>query len=175
MRIRTLTAVTASILAVGLMTTGAAAYAATQETTGTRQSTFIDGVPAPQDDTFIDGVPAPSQDEDVTPDNEQGIVLDGQPAPLFLTPADLARGPVTLAPGQLLVVVLDAENGGIFTGTGGTEDNAVVVFDAATAGATDDNASFNAAFSAGKVGATKAWIVSPDGQRTAFDITVAAS
>ncbi len=175
MRIRTLTAVTASILAVGLISTGAAAYAAAQATPASDQSTFIDGVPAPQDDTFIDGVPTPSQDEDVTPDNEQGIVLDGQPAPLFLTPADLAKGPVTLAPGQSLIVVLDTENGGRFTGTGGTEDNTVATFDAATTGATDDDASFNAAFSGEKVGTTKGWIAGADGQRTTFDIIVAAS
>ncbi|MDQ1175441.1 hypothetical protein [Microbacterium sp. SORGH_AS_0421] len=175
MRIRTLTAVTASILAVGLMTTGAAAYAAAQETPNPDQSTFIDGVPAPQDDTFIDGVPSPSQDEDVTPDNEEGIFIDGQPAPLFVTPADLAKGPVTLAPGQSLIIVMDTETGGTFTGTGGTDDSTIVTFEAATTGATDDDASFNAAFSAEKAGMTKGWVAGPDGHRTIFDITVAAS
>jgi len=163
MRIRTLTAVTASILALGLMTTGAAAYAAAQET------------PQPDQSTFIDGVPSPSDDEDITPDNEEGLFIDGEPAPLIVTPADLAQGPVTLAPGQLLIVVLDAENGGIFSGTGGSDDNAVVAFEAATTGATDDDASFNASFSAEKPGTTSAWIVGADGQRTTFDITVAAS
>jgi len=163
MRIRTLSAVAASILAVGLLTGGAAAFAASHET------------PATEQDTFIDGVPAPDQEEDVTPDNEEGVFIDGMPAPLFVTPADLAKGPVTLVAGQSLIVVLDVENGGIFTGTGGTDDDAVVHFDAATVGADDDEASFNAGFSAEKAGTTKGWIAGPDGQRTTFDITVAAS
>lgn len=163
MRIRTLTVVTASILAVGLMTTGAAAYASVQETHDSNQS------------TFIDGVPSPDQDEDATLDNEEGLFIDAQPAPLFVTPADLAKGPVTLAPGQSLVVVTDAENGGTFTGTGGTDDDSIVTFEAAATGATDDDASFNAAFSAQKAGTTTGWIAGPDGHRTTFDITVVAS
>jgi len=162
MRIRTLTSVTASILALGLLTGGAAAFAASQEPTADDRGTFIDGVPAPDDN------------EDVAPDDEQGFFIDGMPAPLFVTPADLAKGPVTLTTGQSLVVVLDTENGGIFTGTGGTDDDAVVHFDAATVGADDDEASFNAGFSAEKVGTTKGWIAGTDGQRTTFDITVVA-
>ncbi|WP_307219892.1 hypothetical protein [Microbacterium sp. SORGH_AS_0888] len=165
---------TASILAVGLMTTGAAAYAATQATPNPDQRTFIDGVPTP-DDTFIDGVPSPNHDEDVTPDNEEGSFINGQPAPLFITPANLAKGPVTLAPGQSLIIVTDTETGGTFTGTGGTDDNTIVTFEAATTGATDDDASFNAAFSAEKAGTTKGWIAGRDGHRTSFDITVATS
>lgn len=153
MRFRTLTAVTASILAVGMMTGAAAAFAATQETSAPDRGPFIESVVAPQDDTFVDGVPAP----------------------LFVTPADLAKGPVTLVPGQSLIVVLDAENGGIFTGPGGTDDDAVVHFDAAKVAADDDEASFNAGFSAEKAGTTKGWVAGPDGQRTTFDITVAAS
>jgi len=165
MRFRTLTAVTASILAAGVMTGAAAAFAATQETSAPDRGPFIESVVAPQDDTFIDGVPAPQDD----------TFVDGVPAPLFVTPADLAKGPVTLVPGQSLIVVLDVENGGIFTGTGGTDDDAVVHFDAATVAADDDEASFNAGFSAEKAGTTKGWIAGPDGPRTTFDITVAAS
>ncbi|MDQ1111608.1 hypothetical protein QE418_001056 [Microbacterium testaceum] len=156
MRIRTLSAVTASILAVGLMTGGAAAFA------------------APQSDTFVDGVPAPAGDADETPDAD-GVVLGGMPAPLMLTPADLAKGPVTLQVGQTLVVVLDADNGGAFTGTGGSDDDTVAHFDAAVLSPDDDEVSLNAAFSAGKAGTTKGWIAGADGQRTTFDITVAAA
>ncbi|MDQ1085135.1 MULTISPECIES: hypothetical protein [Microbacterium] len=163
MRIRTLSAVTASILAVGLMTGGAAAFAAAQE------------APTPDQSTFVDGVPAPTDEADATSENEEGIFIDGEPAPLFVTPADLAKGPVTLVTGQSLIVVLDTENGGIFTGTGGTDDDAVVHFDAATVGADDDEASFNAGFSAEKAGATKGWIIGTDGQRITFDITVTDS
>ena len=166
MRIRTLSAVTASILAAGLMTGGAAAFAAPQS------DTFIDGVPTPQSDTYIDGVPAPSTDE--TPDAD-GVVLGGIPAPLVLTPADLANGPVTLQVGQTLVVVLDADNGGAFTGTGGSDDDTVAHFDAAVLSPDDDEVSLNAAFSAEKAGITKGWIAGADGQRTTFDITVTAS
>ncbi|MDQ1206288.1 hypothetical protein [Microbacterium sp. SORGH_AS_0862] len=178
MRIRTLSAVTASILAVGLMTGGAAAFAATQSDTfvdgvpAPQSDTFVDGVPAPQDDTYIDGVPAPSADE--TPDAD-GVVLGGMPAPLMLTPADLAKGPVTLQVGQTLVIVLDADNGGAFTGTGGADDDTVAHFDAAVLSPDEDEVSLNAAFSAEKAGTTKGWIAGADGQRTTFDITVTAS
>jgi len=168
MRIRTLSAVTASILAVGLMTGGAAAFAAPQS------DTFVDGVPAPQSDTFVDGVPAPAGDADEAPDAD-GVVLGGMPAPLMLTPADLAKGPVTLQVGQTLVIVLDADNGGAFTGTGGSDDDSVAHFDAAVLSPDDDEVSLNAAFSAGKAGTTKGWIAGADGQRTTFDITVAAA
>ncbi|MDQ1135754.1 hypothetical protein QE410_000553 [Microbacterium sp. SORGH_AS 1204] len=173
MRIRTLSAVTASILAVGLMTGGAAAFAAPQESPAPQADTFVDGVPAPQDDTFIDGVPAPSGDDEA-PDAD-GVVLGGMPCPLVVTPADLAKGPVTLQLGQALIVVLDADNGGAFTGTGGADDDAVVHFDAAVLSSDDDEVSLNAAFSADKVGSTKGWIAGADGQRTTFDITVTAA
>lgn len=175
MRKRTLTAVTASLLIAGLMTTGAAALAVTHGASVADRGTFIDGVPTPNDDTFIDGVPSPVDEKDGTADDGQGAFVGGQPAPLIVSPDQLGTATITLAPDQALVVVQDAENGGLWTGRGGSADDAVLRFEPAVDGGTDDDPSFNAAFFAGGDGTTTAWIVGPDGKRIAFEVTVAAS
>jgi len=169
MRTRTLTALTVSILSVGLIAGGATAYAASGDDNGL----FIPGVPAPDSDTFIDGVPAPSPDDASA--SENGTFIRSEPAPLILTPGQLASKSIALVPGQALLIVRDVDNGGAWTGAGGTGDDAVVRFEAATTAAGDDEAEFTAAFFAEKTGATTAWVAGPDGQRTTFDLTVAAS
>ena len=142
MRKRIFTAVTASILTVGLLTGGAAAFAATQDdTSGSDETPFIHGVPAP----------------------------------LLVTPAELAKGPVSLEPGQALIIVPDADQEGVWTGTGGSDDDTLLHFVAAVTGATDDDVSLNAGFSAEKAGTTNGWIAGTYGQRITFDVTIAAS
>lgn len=148
MNIKTLTAVTAATAVIfigGLGFIGGTAVAALQDAV------------APHDNTSIDTVPAPADD-----------VIDAPSAPLILTPNQLAAGPVTLQPGQILLVVSDAPQGGTFTGTGGTSDDGIVQFEAA-----DDTD--NASFFAHKPGTTTAWVSGPDGQRVNFHITVATS
>ncbi|KSU56228.1 hypothetical protein M3672_12925 [Microbacterium enclense] len=164
MRKRILTAVTASILTAGLLTSGAAAFAAAQDDTGGG-----DEIP------FIHGVPTPDEYLDADTDADAGTFIEGVPAPLIVTPAELAKGPITLELGQALIVVPDADQDGVWSGTGGSDDDTVLHFEAAVIGATDDDASFNAGFSAEKAGTTKGWIAGPDGQRTTFDVTIAAS
>lgn len=144
MRKRIITAVTASVLTVGLLTAGAAAFAATQ------------------DDTSSGG------------EADAGTFIKGVPAPLIVTPAELAKGPVNLELGQALIVVPDANQDEVWTGTGGSDDDTLLHFESAATGATDDDASFNAGFSAEKAGTTKGWIAGPDGQRTTFNATITA-
>lgn len=148
MNIKTLTALTpatAVIFIGGLGLIGGTAVAALQDAI------------APHDNTYIDAVPAPAYD-----------AIDAPSAPLILTPSQLAAGPVTLQPGQTLLVVSDVPRGGTFTGTGGSSDDGIVQFEAADD--TDD-----ASFFAHKPGTTTAWVSGPDGQRVSFDITVATS
>ena len=162
MRKRIFTAVTASILTVGLLTGGAAAFAATQDdTSGSDETPFIHGVPTP--------------DENLDANTDDGSFIHGVPAPLLVTPAELAKGPVSLEPGQALIIVPDADQEGVWTGTGGSDDDTLLHFVAAVTGATDDDASLNAGFSAEKAGTTKGWIAGTDGQRITFDVTIAAS
>ncbi|MDQ1135252.1 hypothetical protein QE410_000051 [Microbacterium sp. SORGH_AS 1204] len=146
MNVKTLTAVTAAtavILIGGVGFIGGTAVSAMQNTVAPHDSTFIDGVPAPDDD-----------------------VIDAPVAPLIATPSQLAAGAVTLEPGQALLVVLDAPQGRTFPGTGGSDDDGIVQFEASDG--TDD-----AAFFAQKPGKTTAWVSGADGQRVSFDVTVA--
>ncbi|MDQ1176528.1 hypothetical protein [Microbacterium sp. SORGH_AS_0421] len=148
MNTKTLTALT---VAVAVILVGGAGFIG-----GTAVTARHDAV-APHDSTFIDGVPAPDDD-----------TIDAPSAPLILTPNQLAAGAVTLKPGQVLLVVSAAPQGGTFTGTGGSSDDGIVQFEAADD--TDD-----ASFFAHKPGKTTAWVSGPDGQRVSFDITVATS
>ncbi len=146
------------------MTGGAAAFAATQDdTSGGDETPFISGVSTP-DEHLDDGGEA-----------DAGTFLKGVPAPLIVTPAELAKGPVSLELGQTLIVVPDADQDGVWTGTGGSDDDTLLHFESAVTGATDDDPSFNAGFSAEKVGTTKGWVAGPDGKRTTFDVTITAS
>jgi len=148
MNVKTLTALTAATAAIfigGLGFIGGTAVAALQDTI------------APHDNTYIDVVRAPADD-----------AIDAPSAPLILPPNQLAAGPLTLQPGQTLLIVSDAPQGGTFKGTGGSSDDGIVQFEAADD--TDD-----ASFFAHKPGTTTAWVSEPDGQRVSFDITVATS
>ncbi|MDQ1082607.1 MULTISPECIES: hypothetical protein [Microbacterium] len=145
MNIKTLTAVTIAtgvILVGGVGFIGGTAVSALQNTVAPNDSTFIDGVPAPDD------------------------VIDAPVAPLIATPSQLAAGAVTLEPGQALLVVLEAPQGRTFPGTGGSDDESIVQFEAS-------DGTGDAAFFAQKPGKTSAWIAGADGQRVSFDVTVA--
>jgi len=161
MRKRIFTAVTASILTAGLLSGGAAAFAAAQDDAGT-----------PDEAPFIHGVATPDEYLDTVADAD--AFIKGMPAPLIVTPAELAKGPVSLELGQSLIIVPDADQNGVWTGTGGSDDDTLLAFEPGVVGATDDDASFNAGFSAEKLGTTTGWIAGPDGQRTTFDVTVVA-
>lgn len=163
MRKRVFTAVTASILTVGLMSGGAAAFAAAQDDTNGG-----DKVP------FIHGVPTPDEYLNDATNADAGTFIKGVPAPLIVTPAELAKGPISLEVGQALIIVQDGDQNGVWTGTGGSDDDALLHFESAVVGASDDDASFNAGFTAEKAGTTKGWITGPDGQPTTFDVTIAA-
>jgi len=164
MRKRIFTVVTASILTVGLLTGGAAAFAATQGgSSGSDEAPFIHGVPTP--DEFVDA----------NGDANGGAFIKGVPAPLIVTPAELANGPVRLDLGQSLIIVPDGDQNGVWTGTGGADDSTLLHFESAVIGANNDDASFNAGFTAEKAGTTKGWIASPDGHRTTFDVTITAT
>lgn len=109
-----------------------------------------------------------------TSGGEDAPFIHGVPTPLIVTPAELARGPLSLEVGQALIIVPDADHDGVWSGGGGSDDDTVLHFEAAVIGATDDDASSNAGFSAQKAGATKGWIAGADGQRTTFDVTITA-
>lgn len=152
----TLTAVVAVVLLGGVGVIGCASVDAIDDAVA---PTSPDGTPEPLPDTFITGVPAP----------EDGTVIDAPAAPVFATPGQLAAGgAVTLQPGQMLLVVPDGRKGGAFTGTGGSGDEGILLFEPADS--VDD-----ASFFARKPGKTTAWIAGTDGQRVSFDVTVATS
>lgn len=109
-----------------------------------------------------------------TSGGEDAPLIHGVPTPLIVTPAELAKGPISLELGQALIIVPDVDHNGLWTGTGGSDDDTVLHFEAAVTGATDDDASSNAGFSAEKAGTTKGWVTGVDGQRTTFDVTVTA-
>jgi hypothetical protein len=113
--------------------------------------------------------------QDDAGNSDEAPFIKGVPAPLIVTPAELAKGPVSLELGQALVIVPDADQNGVWNGAGGSDDDTLLHFESAAVGATDDDASFNAGFSAEKLGTTKGWIAGPDGQRTTFDVTIVAS
>ena len=98
-------------------------------------------------------------------------VLVGMPAPLIVSPSDLAMGHVSLAPGQVLIISTDDEGTG-WSGKGGSADAAIAHFEDATR---SDDVSFDAGFVAGEAGTTTAYIVDAEGHITTFDITVDAS
>ncbi|MDF2918420.1 MULTISPECIES: hypothetical protein [Microbacterium] len=149
MRTRTLTLLAASVVVLGIATGTATAFAAASDD-------------AISDNTSVDVI---------APDTDGADTEIGMPAPLIMTPAELAGAKISLAAGEVLIISTDDDTAG-WPGTGGTDNDAVAHFDAASTDA--DEVSFNAGFTAGETGTTSAWIQDAAGVKTTFEITVEA-